>query len=108
MKAVTGAVLLLLLVLGPVQAALSRREAPAEGAPEVPAEDFFSRHLQSFSDFMTKDLPQRLQVEEMRSQAEAYLDRANKQLTPLAQELRSNVLGLFSSLLDLGKSKEQP
>ncbi|KAM9515155.1 LOW QUALITY PROTEIN: apolipoprotein A-II [Guaruba guarouba] len=107
MKAVTGAVLLLLLAMGPVRAALSRREAPDEGAPE-PAEDFFSRHLQSFSDFMTKDLPQRLQVEEMRSQAEAYLDRANKQLTPLAQELRSNVLGLFSSLLDLGKSKEQP
>ncbi|XP_033927216.1 apolipoprotein A-II [Melopsittacus undulatus] len=108
MKAVTAAVLLVLvLALGPVGAARSRREAPAEDAPEVPAEDFFSRHLQSFSDFMTKDLPQRLQVEEMRSQAEAYLDRANKQLTPLAQELRSNVLGLFSSLLDLGKSKEQ-
>lgn len=38
----------------------------------------------------------------------AYLDRANKQLTPLAQELRSNVLGLFSSLLELGKGEGQP
>ncbi|XP_030329930.1 apolipoprotein A-II-like [Strigops habroptila] len=108
MRALAAAVLVLLLVLGPIQAARSRREPPAEAAAEGPAEDFFSRHLQTFSDFMTKDLPQRLQVEEMRSQAEAYLERANKQLMPLAQELRSNVLGLFSSLLDLGKSKEQP
>lgn len=37
----------------------------------------------------------------------AYLDRANKQLAPLAQELRSNVLGLFSSLLELGKGEGQ-
>lgn len=38
----------------------------------------------------------------------AYLDRANKQLAPLAQELRSNFVGLFSSLLDLGKGEAKP
>lgn len=38
----------------------------------------------------------------------AYLDRANKQLAPLAQELRSNFVGLFTSLLDLGKGEGKP
>lgn len=37
----------------------------------------------------------------------AYLDRANKQLAPLAQELRSNILGFFSSLMELGKGEGQ-
>ncbi|KAM9624044.1 apolipoprotein A-II isoform 2-T2 [Morphnus guianensis] len=96
---------LLLLCACRLQAALVRREVLAEEAAPPAKDDFFTRHFQSFSDFMTKDLAQKLQVEELRSQAEAYLDRANKQLTPLAQELRSNVLGLFSSLLELGKGK---
>ncbi|XP_014817378.1 PREDICTED: apolipoprotein A-II-like [Calidris pugnax] len=98
---------LVLLCAGSLQAAMVRREAE-EAAPEPPVDDFFTRHFQSFSDFMTKDLPQKLQAQELRSQAEAYLDRANKQLTPLAQELKSNIVGLFSSLLDFGKSEGQP
>uniref|UniRef100_A0A663EMP1 Apolipoprotein A-II n=1 Tax=Aquila chrysaetos chrysaetos TaxID=223781 RepID=A0A663EMP1_AQUCH len=93
---------LLLLCACRLQAALVRREVLAEEATPPAEDDFFTRHFQSFSDFMTKDLAQKLQVEE------AYLDRANKQLTPLAQELRSNVLGLFSSLLELGKGEGQP
>ncbi|XP_068271405.1 apolipoprotein A-II [Nyctibius grandis] len=104
MKVLVAAVLLLCACR--LQAALVRREAPAEeAAPAV--EDFFTQRLQSFSEFMTKELPQKLQVDELHSQAKAYLDRANKQLTPLAQELRSNVLGFFSSLLELGKDEGQ-
>ncbi|XP_066064774.1 apolipoprotein A-II-like [Chamaea fasciata] len=91
--------------------ATARRGAAAEGAEgaEEPAGtgDFLSRHLQSFSDLFTRELPQRLRADELRSQAEQYLERANKQLEPLARELRSNVLGLFSSLLQLGKTDGQ-
>ncbi|XP_032568938.1 apolipoprotein A-II-like [Chiroxiphia lanceolata] len=102
-------VALLLLLCVHLGAALVRREAPEGDTPEAAPEttDFFSRHFQSLSDFMTRELPQKLQAEQLRSQAEQYLDRANKQLAPLAQELKSNVLGLFSSLLDLGKSEGQ-
>ncbi|XP_040433764.1 apolipoprotein A-II-like [Falco naumanni] len=99
---------LVLLCACHLQAALVRRETPDEEAAPAAIDDFFTRHFQSLSNFMTKDLPQKLQAEELRSQAEAYLDRANKQLAPLAQELRSNVLSLFSSLLDLGKGEGQP
>ncbi|XP_063213353.1 apolipoprotein A-II-like [Chroicocephalus ridibundus] len=99
---------LVLLCAGCLQAAMVRRQAPEEEPVPPPVDDFFTRHFQSFSDFVTKDLPQRLQAQELRSQAEAYLDRANKQLTPLAQELRTNVVGFFSSLLDLGKAEGQP
>ncbi|XP_066063086.1 apolipoprotein A-II [Chamaea fasciata] len=88
--------------------ATARRGAAAEGAEEPAGTgDFLSRHLQSFSDLFTRELPQRLRADELRSQAEQYLERANKQLEPLARELRSNVLGLFSSLLQLGKTDGQ-
>ncbi|KAM6038006.1 apolipoprotein A-II isoform 1-T2 [Theristicus caerulescens] len=99
---------LLLLCVCRLQAALVRRETAAEEAAPPAVDDFFTRHFQSLSNFMTKDLPEKLKTEELRSQAEAYLDRANKQLAPLAQELRSNFLGFLSSLLDLGKGEAQP
>ncbi|KAM9169099.1 LOW QUALITY PROTEIN: apolipoprotein A-II-like [Mergus octosetaceus] len=98
---------LLLLCCG-LQAALTKREAVPEPGAEPPGCTIpLSRHFQTFSDFVTKELPQKLQAEELRSQARAYLEQANQQLTPLAQELRSNVLNFFSSLLELGKGKEQ-
>ncbi|XP_075580713.1 apolipoprotein A-II [Pelecanus crispus] len=100
------AALLLLCACG-LQAALVRREAE-EGEAAPPAVDnFFRRQFQSFSEFVTKDLPEKLQAEELQTQAKTYLDRANKQLAPLAEELRTSVIGFFSSLLQLGKGEEQ-
>ncbi|XP_071884309.1 apolipoprotein A-II [Anas platyrhynchos] len=102
------AALLLLCACG-LQAALTKREAVPEAGAEAPPDAAIplSRHFQTFSDFVTKELPQKLQAEELRNQAKAYLEQANQQLTPLAQELRTNVLNFFSSLLELGKAKEQ-
>lgn len=134
--------LLLLLCAGCLQAAMVRRETSDADTEAPPAlDDFFSRHFQSFSDFVTKDLPQKLQVEEISRKAEyggggeggrgcpsttpwppldhpltdclslpprTYVARASTQLGPMAQELQSNIFGIFSSLLKLGKSEEQP
>ncbi|XP_009463246.1 PREDICTED: apolipoprotein A-II [Nipponia nippon] len=61
---------LLLLCVCRLQAALVRRETPAEEAAPPATDDFFTRHFQSLSNFMTKDLPEKLQTEELRSQAE--------------------------------------
>ncbi|XP_074709343.1 apolipoprotein A-II [Strix uralensis] len=102
---------LLLLCACRLRAAVVRREA-VEAAPTAPeaapaVEDFVNRYFPLLSVF-TKELPQKLQAEELRSQAEAYFDRANKQLAPLAQELRSNIVNLFSSVLELGKGEGQP
>uniref|UniRef100_A0A8D0F626 Apolipoprotein A-II n=1 Tax=Strix occidentalis caurina TaxID=311401 RepID=A0A8D0F626_STROC len=96
---------LLLLCACRLRAAVVRREA-VEAAPTAPeaapaVEDFVSRYFPMLSVF-TKELPQKLQAEE------AYFDRANKQLAPLAQELRSNIVNLFSSMLELGKGEGQP
>ncbi|KAM6190219.1 apolipoprotein A-II [Sarcoramphus papa] len=104
---VLSATLLLLLCACRLRAAVVRRDAPVEEAAPPAVDDFFTRHFQPFSDFVTKDLPQKLHAEELRSQAEAYLDRANKQLAPLAQELQSNVLSFYTFLLELTKGKEQ-
>lgn len=70
---------LLLLCACRLQAALVRREVPAEEAAPPAEDDFFTRHFQSFSNFMTKDLAQKLQVEELRSQAEYRGNRGDGQ-----------------------------
>ncbi|KAM6309365.1 apolipoprotein A-II [Podargus strigoides] len=98
---------LLLLCACRLQAALVRRDVPVEEVAPPAVDDFFTRHFKSFSELMTKELPQKLHAEELRSQAEAYLDRANKQLAPLAQELRSSVFNFFDSLMTLGKGEGQ-
>ncbi|TRZ07692.1 hypothetical protein HGM15179_019417 [Zosterops borbonicus] len=107
MRVALAVAVLLALVATARGGARARRDSPGEGAEPAASEDFLTRHFQSFSDLFTRELPQRLRAEELRAQAEQYLDRANKQLEPLARELRSNVLGLFSSLLHLGKSDGQ-
>ncbi|XP_021232195.1 apolipoprotein A-II-like [Numida meleagris] len=96
-----AAALLLLFVCHVRAAAVPQTEDPPETLPDTTA--LLSRHFQTLSDFITKELPQRLQAEEIQQQAKAYAERAEMQLRPLAQELRTNFLGLFSSLLDLGK-----
>ncbi|XP_068031114.1 apolipoprotein A-II-like [Anomalospiza imberbis] len=101
------ATLLFLLAAGRLGAALVRREAASEGSEPVASADFLSRHLQSLSELVARELPPQLRPEELRSQAELYLERANKQLEPLARELHNNVLGLFSSLLRLGRPEGQ-
>ncbi|GAB0201141.1 apolipoprotein A-II-like [Grus americana] len=106
MKVLVAALLLLCACC--LQAALVRRGIPDDEATPLGTDDFFTQHFQSFSDFVTKDLPQKLQTEKLRSQAEAYLDRANKQLAPLAQELQSNFYNFFSSLVDMVKAEGQP
>ncbi|XP_077048066.1 uncharacterized protein LOC143696228 isoform X2 [Agelaius phoeniceus] len=103
--------LLLLLAAARPGAALPERDGPGE-APEGPEEpagaaDFLSRQLQSLSELVSRELPPQLRPEELRTQAGLYLERANKQLEPLARELQNNVMGLFSSLLRLGRAEGQ-
>ncbi|XP_031467288.1 apolipoprotein A-II-like [Phasianus colchicus] len=102
MKRLWVAVLLLLCVCHVGSVAVPQTEEPPEAPPDTTT--LLSRHFQTLSDFITKELPQRLRADEIQQQAKAYAERAEVQLRPLAQELRSNVLGLFSSLLDFGKT----
>lgn len=67
------AALLLLCACG-LQAALTKREAVPEAGAEAPPDAAIplSRHFQTFSDFVTKELPQKLQAEELRNQAKYW------------------------------------
>uniref|UniRef100_A0A669QNY9 Uncharacterized protein n=1 Tax=Phasianus colchicus TaxID=9054 RepID=A0A669QNY9_PHACC len=88
MKRLWVAVLLLLCVCHVGSVAVPQTEEPPEAPPDTTT--LLSRHFQTLSDFITKELPQRLRADEIQQQAK--------------YELRSNVLGLFSSLLDFGKT----
>ena len=132
MKRLWVAALLLLCVCHAGAVPAHQSEPQSEDPQETPPDTttLLSRHFQTLSDFFTKELPQRLRADEIQQQAKyvwgwdvgrpyrdpphpppkpplphrAYAERAEVQLRPLAQELRTNVLGLFSSFLDLGKT----
>uniref|UniRef100_A0A8C9FJ06 Uncharacterized protein n=1 Tax=Pavo cristatus TaxID=9049 RepID=A0A8C9FJ06_PAVCR len=91
MKRLWVAALLLLCVCHVGAVAVPQTGPQSEDPPETSLDTttLLSRHFQTLSDFITKELPQRLRADEIQQQAK--------------YELRSNVLGLFSSLLDLGK-----
>ncbi|XP_064354998.1 apolipoprotein A-II-like [Dromaius novaehollandiae] len=112
---VLAAALLLLLGTGCLEGAVVRREAEPPGPPGPPgaeadlerrveaAFEALEGHLQTFSDYITKELPSKLEAEKMKQQAKEYLERAGQHFAPLATELRTNVLELFAQLLHVGK-----
>nr|XP_025967358.1 apolipoprotein A-II-like [Dromaius novaehollandiae] len=105
---VLAAALLLLLGTGCLEGAVVRREAEPPGPPGPPgaeadlerrveaAFEALEGHLQTFSDYITKELPSKLEAEKMKQQAKCHF-------APLATELRTNVLELFAQLLHVGK-----
>uniref|UniRef100_A0A8V1AEU3 Apolipoprotein A2 n=1 Tax=Gallus gallus TaxID=9031 RepID=A0A8V1AEU3_CHICK len=103
MKRLWVAALLLLCVCHAGAVPAHQSEPQSEDPQETPPDTttLLSRHFQTLSDFFTKELPQRLRADEIQQQAKYVWE---VQLRPLAQELRTNVLGLFSSFLDLGKT----
>ncbi|OXB72343.1 UNVERIFIED_CONTAM: hypothetical protein H355_015642 [Colinus virginianus] len=66
-----AATLLLLCVCHVRAVAVPQTEPQSETPPETPpgTTDILSRHFQTLSDFITKELPQRLQVDEIQQQA---------------------------------------
>ncbi|XP_062454020.1 apolipoprotein A-II-like [Rhea pennata] len=110
MKVLVVAALALLSACRLEAAAVKPQAGATGGSAEPRAEaalETLGQHLQTFSDYITKELPDRLQAEEMKQQAKAFLERAGQQFAPLATELQTGVLNLFSQLLEAGKRAAQ-
>ncbi|XP_067169680.1 apolipoprotein A-II [Apteryx mantelli] len=99
-----------------LEGAAVRREAEAPGAAASEAQlearveaafDALELHLRTLSDYVTKELPDKLKAQEMKQQAKVYLERASQHFAPLAAELRTGAFELFSQLLDFGKRAVQ-
>ena len=67
MKRLWVAVLLLLCVCHVGSVAVPQTEEPPEAPPDTTT--LLSRHFQTLSDFITKELPQRLRADEIQQQA---------------------------------------
>ncbi|XP_004613952.1 apolipoprotein A-II [Sorex araneus] len=97
MKLFTAAVLL--LTVCSLEGAVVRRQAE-----QAPLEGLVAQYLQSMASY-GKELVERAGAPELPNQARAYWEKTQEQLVPLVEKARTDLLNLFSSLLD---RKPQP
>ncbi|XP_025050470.1 apolipoprotein A-II-like [Alligator sinensis] len=94
------AMAMLLLCLSHLEGAVVRREAEAP-APNLL--ELYTHYIQRLSDVLTKELPEKMKAEEIKTQAKVYLEQANEQFAPIAKQLHNNLVELFTQLVETGK-----
>ncbi|XP_074165327.1 apolipoprotein A-II [Sminthopsis crassicaudata] len=87
----------LLLTICSLEGALVRRQATE---PEVT--DFFTQYIRKLAD-IGKDVAEKVQVPEVQSQVQAYLEKSHEQVIPLAKKALTDTITFFSSLVESGK-----
>ncbi|XP_055993780.1 apolipoprotein A-II [Sorex fumeus] len=93
MKLFTAAVLL--ITVCSLEGAVVRRQAPEPAQ----LEGLVTQYLQSMSSY-GKELMERVGAPELPNQARAYWEKTQEQLAPLVEKARTDLLSLFSTLLD--------
>ncbi|XP_068952650.1 apolipoprotein A-II [Petaurus breviceps papuanus] len=90
-------VTMLILTICQLEGALVRREAE-----EAAAASLFSQYFQRLDDFR-KDLVEKATVPEVQSQVQAYFEKSQEQVIPLAKKAFTDMMTFFSSLVESGK-----
>ncbi|XP_074837436.1 apolipoprotein A-II [Carettochelys insculpta] len=94
------ALAVVLLCVCSLEGTVVRRDAEP---PSPSLTDLISQYFQSVSEFVTKHLPEKAKTEELKTQARAYLEKANEQISPVAKRLHSEFMDLLTKLVDTGK-----
>ncbi|XP_030398013.1 apolipoprotein A-II [Gopherus flavomarginatus] len=69
--------------------------------------DVFTQYFQTVSEYLSKHLPEKAKTEELKTQARAYLEQANEQLSPIAKRLHTELVELITQLVETGKKAVQ-
>ncbi|XP_072500113.1 apolipoprotein A-II isoform X2 [Notamacropus eugenii] len=91
-------VTVLILTICHMEGALVRRQAEES---EV-FKNVFYEYFQKLTDF-TKNLAANVKTPEVKSQVQAYLEKSQEQVMPLARKALTDTMTFFSSLVETGK-----
>ncbi|EMP26198.1 Ubiquitin-fold modifier-conjugating enzyme 1 [Chelonia mydas] len=75
--------------------------------PSSSLSDVFSQYFQTVSEYLGKQLPEKVKAEEIKTQAKAYLEQANEQFSPIAKRLHTEFMDLLTQLVETGKKAVQ-
>ncbi|XP_038239262.1 apolipoprotein A-II [Dermochelys coriacea] len=91
---------MVLLCVCSLEGAVVKRDAET---PSSSLSDVFSQYFQTVSEYLSKQLPEKVKAEEIKTQAKAYLEQANEQLSPIAKRLHTEFMDLLTQLVETGK-----
>ncbi|XP_036621958.1 apolipoprotein A-II [Trichosurus vulpecula] len=90
-------VTVLILTICHLEGALVRRQAEQPRAVGI-----LSEYYQKLADF-GKDLVEKAKTPEVQSQVQAYFEKSQEQVIPLAKKAFTDTMTFFSSLVEAGK-----
>ncbi|TFJ98381.1 B-cell receptor CD22-like [Platysternon megacephalum] len=93
-----------LLCVCSLEGAVVKRDAETPGSS---LSDVFTQYFQTVSEYLSKQLPEKAKTEELKTQAKAYLEQVNEQLSPIAKQLHTELMNFFTQLVETGKKAVQ-
>ncbi|XP_020827748.1 apolipoprotein A-II [Phascolarctos cinereus] len=91
------ALTVLILTICHLEGALVRRQAE-----EPLTENVFSQYFQKLTDVI-KEISDKVKAPEVHSQVQAYFEKSQEQVVPLAKKAFTDTMTFFSSLVESGK-----
>ncbi|KAG6922620.1 apolipoprotein A2 [Chelydra serpentina] len=95
---------MVLLCVCSLEGAVVKRDTET---PSSSLSDVFSQYFQTVSEYLSKQLPEKVKAEEIKTKTKAYLEQANEQFLPIAKQLHTEFMDFLTQMVETGKKAVQ-